>query len=75
MNKQKIFHIGKLSIFFGKLKYLKFLKIPKISYLNGGSYWKFGILWLNYVIELSHPKKDNKIYRKITSKELDEILK
>ena len=55
-------------------EFLKFLKFPKISYLNGGSYWKFGIIWLKYIIEFSHPKKNNKTYKKVTSKKLNIIL-
>lgn len=74
-NKQKIFNFGKSSIFIGKLYFLKFCYFPKFSYLDGGSYFKIGIRWMKYVIEFSRPKKNNRVYIKTTSEELDKILK
>ena len=70
-----IFNILGVSIWFGKTPAIKNTLIPSVSWYNGGCYWKFYILWLKYLLELSGPKKDNTVYRKVTSEELDEILK
>lgn len=71
-----IFYIGKFSIYTAThLKFLKFSWIPKVSYFDGGSYYKLSFYWFRRLIEVSHSKKDKKIYKQVTSKELDKILK
>ena len=71
-----IFHIGKTSIYIAyKLKYLKFFWFPKYSYFDGGSYFKLSFYWFYYLVEFSRPKKDKCVYKKITTEELDKILK
>lgn len=72
----RIFHFGKTSVYFAsRLNFLKFSWLPKYSYFDGGSYFKFSFYWLRGLMELSRPKKDNKSYQKVTYKEVDQILK
>jgi hypothetical protein len=71
-----ILHIGKISIYIAtNVKFLKFAWFPKYSYFDGGSYFKLSFYWFYYLVEFSRTKKDKKIYKKITSEELDKILK
>jgi hypothetical protein len=71
-----ILHIGKTSIYIAtNVKFLKFAWFPKYSYFDGGSYFKLSFYWFKSLIEFSRTKKDKKIYEKITSEELDKILK
>lgn len=71
-----IFHIGKTSIYIAnKLKYLKFSWFPRYSYFDGGSYFKLSFYWFYALIEISRPKKNKRVYKKITSKKINKILK
>lgn len=71
-----IFHIGKISIYVANhLKYLRFSWFPKYSYFDGGSYFKLSFYWFHGLIEISAPKKDKNVYKTITKKEFDKILK
>ena len=67
-------NIGKINIWVGWVKFFKVVWMPKVSFFNGGKYWKIGFYWLKYLIELSGQKKDNAVYKKVTSEELDRIL-
>jgi len=67
-------NIGKINIWVGWVRFFKTYWVPKFSFFNGGKYWKIGFYWLKYLIELSGPKKDNTIYKRVTSEELDKIL-
>jgi hypothetical protein len=71
-----IFHIGKTSIYIAtNVKFLKFAWFPRYSYFDGGSYFKLSFYWFKSLIEFSRPKKDKCVYKKITTEELDKILK
>ena len=71
-----IFHIGKTSIYIAnKLKYLKFSWFPRYSYFDGGYYFKLSFYWFRGLLEISGPKKNKCVYKKITSEELIKILK
>ena len=67
--------IGPLNIWFGWVPLFHLKACPCFSFFNGGKYWKFGIYWFKYLLELSGPKSDKTIYKKVTSEELDKILK
>lgn len=67
-------NIGRVSIWVGWVKFFNVVWFPKFSYFNGGKYWKIGLCWLKYLIEFSGPKKDNNVYKKVTSEELNKIL-
>jgi len=73
--KQMIFNIGKTSIWLGTFPFAKANYLPKTSFFDGGSYWKFSFYWLKFVIEFSGFKKDNTKYKEVTKQELDQILK
>jgi hypothetical protein len=47
----------KLSIWTGKYPSKKSSLLPKFSTFDGGCYWKFGIIWMNYLLEVSGSKK------------------
>jgi hypothetical protein len=70
----KIIRIKKISIWYGWESYLKFKLFPRVSFFDGGAYWKAGFQWFKFLIEISSIKKDNKFYKKVTSEELDRIL-
>jgi len=71
-----IFHLGKTSVYIAyKLKYLRFFWFPKYSYFDGGSYFKLSFYWFYYLVEFSRPKKDKCVYKKVSFKEFEEILK
>lgn len=70
----KIMTIGKINIWFGWVAMFPLKLYPKFSFFNGGKYWKFGIYWFKYLLEFSGPKRDNTVYKKVTSEELDKIL-
>lgn len=70
-----IINIGSLSIWVGNIPLKKNVILPRFLYFNGGSYWKFSIYWLKYLLEFSSPKKDKTIYKHVTKEELDIILK
>jgi hypothetical protein len=70
-----IINIGKLSIWCGNIPLKKSTIVPRLSYLNGGSYWKLSMLWFKFYLELSGLKTDNKLYKEVSKQELDKILK
>jgi hypothetical protein len=71
-----IFHIGKISIYIAtRLKFLKFSWFPRYSYFDGGSYYKLSFYWLYSLIEFSGSKNDTCVYKRISSKKMNEILK
>jgi hypothetical protein len=67
-------NIGKVNVWVGWVDVFALKLIPRLSFFNGGTYWKVGLHWLKYLMEFSGPKKDNTIYKKVTSEELDKIL-
>lgn len=69
-----ILHIGNISFWFGTIPTKRNSFIPYFSYLNGGCYWKFSLLWFKILLELSGPKEDNREYKEVTKEELDKIL-
>lgn len=69
-----IISIGKLSVWVGNIPLKKNVYLPRFSYLDGGSYWKISALWFKFYFELSGLKKDNKVYKEVSKKELDQIL-
>ena len=69
-----IINIGKLSIWAGNIPLTKSVYIPRLSYLNGGCYWKISLLWFKFLLELSGPKADNRVYKEVSKEELDTIL-
>ena len=73
--KEFIFHVKKVSLWFGHLPILNPVLVPHVGYFNGGTYWKFSCYWLKYVLEFSGPKKDKTVYKKVTFQELNKILK
>lgn len=73
--RQRVFNIGKVSIWMGKLPVLTSKYIPRTSYFDAGSYWKLSFYWLKFVIEFSGPKKDNTKYKEVSKDELDKILR
>lgn len=80
MVKIMIYNIGKTAFYIGPLLDLSpFSKenkyIPRFFYFDGGCYFKIGFYFVNYIFELSRLKKDNRIYKEVTSEELDEILR
>lgn len=66
--------MGKISIWFDWVPLFQMKVYPRFSFFNGGKYWKFSIYWLKYLLEFSGPKKDNTVYKQVTSEELDKIL-
>lgn len=74
-NHQMIFHIGRISIWWGKLSLSKNTILPRISYFDGGCYWKFSVTWFKFLLELSGNKRDNKVYKEVSKEELDKILR
>lgn len=76
-----IFNIGKTAFYIEPLLDVspfgqkECIYIPKFFYFDGGSYFKVGFYFLGYIFELSHSKKDNKIYKEVTKEELDKIIK
>ena len=73
-NNQMIFNIGNISIWAGNLSLKKNTLLPRVSYFDGGSYWKFSVIWFKFLLELSGSKKDNTVYKEVTKDELDKIL-
>ena len=69
-----IINIGKLSLWTGNIPLTKSVYIPRLSYLNGGCYWKLSLLWFKFLLELSGPKTDNRVYKEVSKEELDIIL-
>ena len=69
-----IINIGKLSLWTGNIPLTKSVYIPRLSYLNGGCYWKLSLLWFKFLLELSGPKTDNRLYKEVSKEELDIIL-
>lgn len=67
--------IGPINIWFGYIPVFELRLLPRFSFFNGGGYWKFSISWLKYLLEFSGPKRDNTVYKKVTSQELDKILR
>jgi len=67
--------IGPVNIWFDWVPLFHLRPYPKFSFFNGGKYWKFSIYFLKYLLEFSGPKSDNIIYKRVTSEELDKILK
>lgn len=67
--------IGPINIWFDWVPLFVLKTFPSFSFFNGGKYWKFSIYWLRYLLEFSGSKKDKNIYKRVTSKELDKILK
>lgn len=67
--------IGPINIWFDWIALFPLKSYPTFSFFNGGKYWKFSIYWLKYLLEFSGPKKDKAVYKKVTSEELDKILK
>lgn len=49
--------------------------IPELFYFDGGSYFKVGFYFLHHIFEFSRSKKDKTIYKKVSYKEIDNILK
>jgi hypothetical protein len=75
-NINMIFHIGKTSIYIAtRLKFLNFSWFPRYSYFDGGSYYKLSFYWLYSLIELSGPKNNTCVYKKISLERMNEILK
>ena len=71
-----ILHIGKTSIYIAtNVKFLKFAWFPRYSYFDGGSYFKLSFYLFKSLIEFSRTKKDKCVYKKISFKEMEEILK
>jgi hypothetical protein len=71
-----IFYLGKTSIYIAnQVKFLKFSWFPRYSYFDGGSYFKLSFYWFKSLIELSRPKKNNKIYKKVSYKKINRTLK
>lgn len=70
-----IIRISKISIWFDWVALFPLRAYPTFSFFNGGCYWKLGIYWFKYLLEFSGPKKDKTKYKKVTSEELNEILK
>ena len=66
---------GPVNIWFDWVALFPLKLYPRFSFFNGGKYWKFGVYWFKYLLEFSGPKKDKTIYKKVTSEELDEIIK
>lgn len=69
-----IINIGPVSIWSGIIPIAKNLYFPRLTYFNGGCYWKIGFRWFRYLLEFSGSKKDSKCYNKVTSKELNVII-
>lgn len=67
--------IGPINIWFSWVALFPLKVYPRFSFFNGGCYWKFGIYWFKYLLEFSGAKKDKTKYKKVTSQELDIILK
>jgi hypothetical protein len=67
--------IGPINIWFDWIALFPLKAYPKFSFFNGGKYWKFSIYWFKYLLEFSGPKRDKTVYKKVTSEELDKILK
>jgi len=70
-----LLNFGQLSIWSGTIPISKKLYLPRITYFNGGSYWKVGFRWFKYLLELSGSKTNSTSYKRVTSKELDIIIK
>ena len=70
-----IFHIKSLSLWVGNIPLKKNALLPRFRYFDGGCYWKLSFLWFKFLLELSGPKEDNTIYKKVTKEELDNIIK
>lgn len=67
--------IGPINIWFDWVPLFTTKPIPQFSFFNGGKYWKFSVYWLKYLLEFSGPKRDKTTYKRVTSAELDKILK
>lgn len=67
-------NVGPVNVWFDWVPLFTLKVIPRLSFFNGGKYWKFSIYWLRYLLEFSGPKKDKKVYKEITSQELNKIL-
>lgn len=72
---ERIFNIFGISIWIGNLSFIVRRVLPKFSYFNGGTYWKFSFYWLKFIVEFSGGKKNKALYKEITSKDLNKILK
>jgi hypothetical protein len=72
---EKIFHIFGISIWMGHLSFITRRILPRVSYFDGGSYWKLSFYWLKYIVEFSGGKRDRALYKEVTREELDEILR
>ena len=67
--------IGSINIWFDWVPLFNSKPVPQFSFFNGGKYWKFSIYWFKYLLEFSGPKRDYIVYKRVTSEELDKILK
>lgn len=69
-----IINISKLSLWIGNIPLNENIYVPRFSYLDGGCYWKLSLLWFKFLLELSGPKTDNRVYKEVSKEELDVIL-
>lgn len=67
--------LGPINVWFGHMPYFNSRVLPRVSWFDGGSYWKFSFRWLRYLLEFSGPKKDKTVYKEISKEELDKVLK
>ena len=72
---EKVFNIFGISIWIAKLSFIVRKILPRVSYFDGGSYWKFSFYWLKYIVEFSGGKRNKVLYKEITSEDLNKILK
>lgn len=70
-----IINLGTISFWIGNIPLKKNALIPRFGYFDGGSYWKLSFLWFKFLLEFSGPKKDNNIYKQVTKKKLNKIIK
>lgn len=77
----KIFNFGKTSFYIGPLLDVspfgqkEYKYVPKPFYFDGGCYFKIGFYLFNHIFEFSRSKKDKTIYKKVSYKEINNILK
>jgi len=69
-----IINISKLSLWAGNIPLTENIYIPRFTYFDGGCYWKISLLWFKFLLELSGPKIDNRVYKEVSKEELDTIL-
>ena len=67
--------IGSINIWFDWVPLFDSKPIPQFSFFNGVKYWKFSVYWFKYLLEFSGPKRDIIVYKRVTSEELDKIIK